>query len=168
MIGIEDKIATNLPKSWSDLSQVNADAMAEYQILAAVLALGSNHNAAHYFDIAHQKLSQLGDIQASKRLLNADFTSTKAVPKPDYTNQAIFVKLAQPLKLAELEQILKAIEQEGCDRLRDPSQPKVLVTMDIDILLIKTKAPSWMRLANRDPLKAHERLGLAELGILEG
>lgn len=154
-----------LPSTLQNLPICDPSAMAQQLVDGAILALGSNHDSGRYFDIAHQELLRLGKICASNLLVNPDFTSTQANPKPDYTNQAMVLILAQPLPLSKLEQKLKAIEK-CCNRCREPKNPQNLVTMDIDILLVKIAVtPSWIILANRYPLKTHELCGLAELGL---
>lgn len=153
-----------LPSILQNLPICDPNAIAHHLVNGAVLALGSNHDSGRYFDIVHQELSRLGKICASNLLVNPDFTSTKANPKPDYTNQAVVLTLGQSLTLSELEQKLKAIEHH-CNRCREPKNTRNLVTMDIDILLIKTMLPSWIILANRYPFKAHEICGLAELSV---
>ncbi|WP_201532602.1 2-amino-4-hydroxy-6-hydroxymethyldihydropteridine diphosphokinase [Psychrobacter ciconiae] len=155
-----------LPSSLQTLPVCDPNAITQNLIGAAILALGSNHNAERYFDIAHQALLQMGKICASSLWVNPDFTSTKASPKPDYTNQTLVLTLSRPMTLFDFEQKLKAMENH-CDR-RNSNVAQNLVTMDIDILLVNLKAKSlqpWCILANRYPFKAHEICGLAELNV---
>jgi len=161
-----DMISTLDAKNWSSLPQCSAQAVAHQKVSAVILALGSNHDAKRYFDLTHQQLTKLGTVYSSSLLLNPDFTSTKTHPKPDYTNQCVYLALATALPFFELQEKLKKIEKD-CNRKRSDNCAIALVTMDIDLLLIKKQAQqSWCMLANRYPFKAHELIGLAELDTI--
>ncbi|AMN67442.1 2-amino-4-hydroxy-6-hydroxymethyldihydropteridine diphosphokinase [Psychrobacter sp. P11G5] len=157
-------------------------------VTAVLLALGSNYQAEYYLPHVRQSLAALGDIQLSTAFQNPDFTSTKEQPKPDYTNQCVYLALKSEMTLQQLQQVFKQFE---CDcnrqRLTEPTAPNQIkqVSMDIDILLIKTvlnenslsnKITSewpeqWIVMADRYPFKAHERAGVEELilnGFLKG
>ena len=147
-------------------------------VIAVLLALGSNYQAEHYLPRVREALAALGEIQLSTAFQNPDFTSTKAQPKPDYTNQCVHISLTSPMTLQQLQQTFKQFE---CDcnrqRLTEAQTPIKKVTMDIDILLIQTafnenslskkKLSNWIIMADRYPFKAHERTGIEEL-ILKG
>ncbi len=153
-------------------------------VTAVVLALGSNYQAENYLPRVREKLAALGDMQLSTAFQNPDFTSTKAQPKPDYTNQCVYLSFKSEMPLLQLQQIFKQFERD-CDRQRltestTASQIK-RVTMDIDILMIKTVlnenslsneitsewTEQWIVMADRYPFKEHENLGTKEL-ILDG
>lgn len=164
------------------------DALQSQLVTAVVLALGSNYQAENYLPRVREKLAALGDMQLSTAFQNPDFTSTKAQPKPDYTNQCVYLSLKSKMLLSQLQQIFKQFERD-CDRQRltestTTSQIKK-VTMDIDILMIKPalvknslskittskemfKNPKqWIVMADRYPFKGHENVGTKEL-ILDG
>ncbi len=151
-------------------------------VTAVVLALGSNYQAEYYLPRVRESLAALGEIQFSTAFQNPDFTSTKAQPKPDYTNQCVYLSLKHAMTLQQLQQIFKQLE---CDcnrqRLTEAQTSLKKVTMDIDILMIKPaldenslsnervsekqdKWPEqWIVMADRYPFKAHERAGVKEL-----
>ena len=76
-------------------------------VTAALLALGSNYQAEHYLSRVREGLAALGEIQLSTAFENPDFTSTEAQPKPDYTNQCVYLLLTVPISLQQLQQIFK-------------------------------------------------------------
>ncbi len=148
-------------------------------VTAALLALGSNYQAEHYLSRVREDLAALGEIQLSTAFENPDFTSTEAQPKPDYTNQCVYLLLTVPISLQQLQQIFKDLEGE-ChrQRLTEAQTPIKKVTMDIDILLIRTALnknslsnkmsskqiiSEWLIMADRYPFKAHEEVGVEEL-----
>lgn len=147
-------------------------------VIAVLLALGSNYQAEHYLPRVQEALAALGEIHLSTAFQNPDFTSTKAQPKPDYTNQCVHISLTSPMTLQQLQQTFKQFE---CDcnrqRLTESQTPIKQVTMDIDILLIQTALnqnslskktiSNWIIMADRYPFKAHEMAGIEEL-ILKG
>lgn len=151
-------------------------------VTAVLLALGSNHQAEKYLPRAREKLATLGKMQLSTAFQNPDFTSTLKLPKPDYTNQCVYLVLSTPVNLQQLQQIFKQIESD-CHRQRlttaqTPIKPPIeTVTMDIDILLVKlgdkqnSLSKKWIIMADRYPFKAHEMAGIEELrkeGSLNG
>lgn len=149
---------------------IGSPVLLQQQALTAVLlALGSNYHAKYYLRRAREFLATLGVIQLSTAFQNPDFTASLVQPKPDYTNQCIQLSLHQSMTLRELQPIFKDIEK-ACDRKRlaTPSALKQ-VTMDIDILLIKSsstlkeQSDEWIIMADRHPFKAHECAGVAEL-----
>ena len=149
-------------------------------VTAVLLALGSNYQAEYYLPRVLESLTVLGEIQLSTAFENPDFTSTKAQPKPDYTNQCVYLSLKHAMTLQQLQQVFKQFE---CDcnrqRLTEPTAPNQIkrVSMDIDILLTKTVLnenslsnkitfewpEQWIVMADRYPFKAHERAGVEEL-----
>lgn len=141
----------------------------EHTVSAAVLALGSNHQADQHLPRVRAELSELGSITLSTAFDNADFTATKDQPKPDYTNQCVSVTLFEGMTLQQLQRTLKQLELD-CDRQRcvqRSTKPVVTqVTMDIDLLLVQLNEGQWRIMADRYPFKAHERAGLKELAVL--
>lgn len=142
-------------------------------VKAVLLALGSNHDAQIHLPRVRERLTSVGAITLSTAFQNPDFTATIELPKPDYTNQCIYLSLAKPVTLQQLQQSCKQFE---CDcqrqRLKESSTSIKQVTMDIDILLIKLDKDNslsknnnseWIIMANRYPFKAHERAGIKEL-----
>ncbi len=147
-------------------------------VTAVLLALGSNYQAEYYLPRVLESLTVLGEIQLSTAFQNPDFTSTKAQPKTDYTNQCVYLSLKHAMTLQQLQQIFKQFE---CDcnrqRLTEAQTSVKKVTMDIDILMIETALvknslsnkitfewpEQWIVMADRYPLKAHERAGVEEL-----
>ena len=166
------------------------DTLQQRTVTAVLLALGSNYQADDYLPKVRQRLALLGHLTLSTAFENPDFTATAAQPKPDYTNQCALLSLTEPMPLAQIQAVCKAIENE-CNRCRadhhvglegtntddDPTGIR-RVTMDIDILLIcmlprhgiveKQPAASaaWIVMANRYPFKAHEQAGIDELDFL--
>lgn len=156
-------------------------------VIAVLLALGSNYQAEHYLPRVRKVLAALGEIQLSTAFQNPDFTARPEQPKPDYTNQCVYLVLSEPTNLRLLQQRFKDFEGE-CHRQRLTEAQTLIkkVTMDIDILLIETdinknslsnKMSSerinfeWIIMADRYPFKAHERAGIEELiskGSLKG
>ena len=164
------KALTDLLKS---LTSCEPEAIPAQPVTAVLLALGSNHDADIHLPRVRENLAALGDIQLSTAFQNSDFTATIELPKPDYINQCIYLSLAKPVSLQQLQQSFKQFE---CDcqrqRLKEPSTSIKQVTMDIDILLVKLDKDNslgkkndseWIIMANRYPFKAHERAGIKEL-----
>lgn len=173
------KLHTNLADFNLETLEVCApDALQSRLVTAVVLALGSNYQAENYLPRVREKLAALGEIQFSTAFENPDFTSTKTQPKPDYTNQCVYLSLKPAMTLQQLQQIFKQFE---CDcnrqRLTEAQTSVKKVTMDIDILMIKTALnenslsnkitsewpEQWIVMADRYPFKAHERAGIKEL-----
>lgn len=162
------------------------DMLQAQPVTAVLLALGSNYQADYYLPRVRESLAMLGQIQLSTAFQNPDFTATLEQPKPDYTNQCVYISLTAPMKLQQLQQTFKKFESD-CNRQRVTEAQTAIkkVTMDIDILLIKTaldknslsiekafKTPdttraTWIIMADRYPFKEHERVGIEEL-ILNG
>jgi len=173
----------NMHKNLADLSletlkKQTPEQLQTQSVTAVLLALGSNYQAEHYLPLVRKDLAALGEIQLSTAFENPDFTSTEAQPKPNYTNQCVYLRLVEPMTLQQLQQVFKDIEGD-ChrQRLTETQMPIKKVTMDIDILLIKlddnqnslsrnTTSKSfnqWIIMADRYPFKAHERAGIEEL-----
>lgn len=153
-----------------------------YSVTALLLALGSNYQAEKHLARVRETLADLGEIQLSTAFQNPDFTATPELPKPDYTNQCVYLALTSAMTLQQLQQTFKKFESD-CKRQRlteaqtSIKRPIETVTMDIDILLIETafnknslskkeisKSPKqWVIMADRYPFKAHERAGIEEL-----
>ena len=135
-------------------------------VSAVLLALGSNYRADFYLPLVRENLATLGKLQLSSAFKNSDFTATVEQPKPDYTNQCVYLDLDVSLNLQQLQQTFKQLEN-GCHRQRQHNPDALrLVTMDIDILLIKTMNDGkWMIMADRYPFKAHESIGIDALTV---
>ncbi|ERL57071.1 hypothetical protein M917_0016 [Psychrobacter aquaticus CMS 56] len=164
------------------LAGLNSDTLERYApealqaqlVTAVLLALGSNYHAEKYLAIVRERLSTLGEIQQSTAFQNPDFTATPELPKPDYTNQCVYLSLKLPMTLQRLQQTFKQFECE-CHRQRLTEQSMSIkqVTMDIDILLIslyittnslsKNSDSKWIVMNDRYPFKAHEKVGMEEL-----
>lgn len=172
----------NMHKNLADLSletlkKQTPEQLQTQSVTAVLLALGSNYQAKHYLPLVRKDLAALGEIQLSTAFENPDFTSTEAQPKPDYTNQCVYLRLTKPVTLQQLQQVFKDLEGD-ChrQRLTEAQTPIKKVTMDIDILLIETfinknslssnknfEESNWIVMADRYPFKAHERAGVEEL-----
>ncbi|MGP5212379.1 MULTISPECIES: 2-amino-4-hydroxy-6-hydroxymethyldihydropteridine diphosphokinase [Psychrobacter] len=172
----------NMHKNLADLSletlkKQTPEQLETQSVTAVLLALGSNYQAEHYLPLVRKDLAALGEIQLSTAFENPDFTSTEAQPKPDYTNQCVYLCLIEPMTLQQLQQVFKNLEGD-ChrQRLTEAQTPIKKVTMDIDILLIETfinknslssnknfEESNWIVMADRYPFKAHERAGIEEL-----
>ena len=177
----------NMHKNLADLSletlkKQTPEQLQTQSVTAVLLALGSNYQAKHYLPLVRKDLAALGGIQLSTAFENPDFTSTEAQPKPDYTNQCVYLRLVEPMTLQQLQQVFKDLEGD-ChrQRLTEAQTPIKKVTMDIDILLIETllievvsdknslssnkefEESNWIVMADRYPFKAHERAGVEEL-----
>jgi 2-amino-4-hydroxy-6-hydroxymethyldihydropteridine diphosphokinase len=173
--------------SLETLKKQTPEQLQTQSVTAVLLALGSNYQAKHYLPLVRKDLAALGEIQLSTAFENPDFTSTKAQPKPDYTNQCVYLRLTKPVTLQQLQQVFKDLEGD-ChrQRLTEAQTPIKKVTMDIDILLIEKlliekllievvsdknslssnkefEESNWIVMADRYPFKAHERAGVEEL-----
>ncbi len=161
----------------------------QHSVSAVLLALGSNHHAEYYLPHVRKQLAELGKVSLSTAFQNPDFTATLAQPKPDYTNQCVYLSLTSTMTLQQLQQTFKKFEGD-CKRqhLTEPSGIRQ-VTMDIDILLVKLSTDNnslsdnntlldnstlnnecvtewvaqWIIMADRYPFKEHERVGVEEL-----
>lgn len=168
--------------SMEALDQHTLEELQAQSVTAVLLALGSNYHAEEYLPIARSSLADLGEIQVSTAFQNPDFTATVAQPKPDYTNQCVYLLLTAPMNVQQLQHTFKAFEGD-CHRCRE-TEPKQIrrVTMDIDILLVKLEQEknslskksipnksmeNWIVMADRYPFKAHETAGINEL-VAEG
>ena len=154
-----------------DLKKCVPEPLQTHSVTAVLLALGSNYQAEKYLPRVREKLAVLGEIQLSMAFQNPDFTATSELPKPDYTNQCVYLTLTSAMTLQQLQQTFKKFESD-CGRQRSSESiknPIKIVTMDIDILLIKlddkqnSLSKEWIIMADRYPFKAHERAGIEEL-----
>ena len=165
-----------------DLKKYAPEQLQTHSVRALLLALGSNYQAEKHLARVRGTLADLGEIQLSTAFQNPDFTATPELPKPDYTNQCVYLTLTSAMTLQQLQQTFKKFESD-CNRQRLTEaqtlikRPIEIVTMDIDILLIETafnknslskkeisKSPKqWVIMADRYPFKAHERAGIEEL-----
>ena len=154
-----------------DLKKCVPEPLQTHSVTAVLLALGSNYQAEKYLPRVREKLAVLGEIQLSMAFQNPDFTATSELPKPDYTNQCVYLTLTSAMTLQQLQQTFKQFESD-CGRQRSSESiknPIKIVTMDIDILLIKlddkqnSLSKKWIIMADRYPFKAHERAGIEEL-----
>lgn len=156
----------------------------EIEVTELLLAIGSNDQADYHLAQAREQLARLGKMVISEPLVNPDFTATPDTPKPDYTNQCVYIDLNKVLSFLELSEYLGAIEVR-CQRQRPPDTALVadgskhknhpsaaalavpaikLVSLDIDILGFKRQADGqWRLIQRRLPLKQHERIGLQQL-----
>ena len=150
------------------------EALQAQSVIAVLLALGSNYQAEIYLPIVRASLATLGEIKLSTAFQNPDFTATFELPKPDYTNQCVYLSLKSSMTLQQLQQTLKQFECD-CHRQRSAEQSMLVkqVTMDIDVLLVhldmnhnslsnKSKF-KWIIMADRYPFKRHEKAGIKEL-----
>ena len=175
------KNLTNL--NLEDLKQYTPEQLQMQSVTAVLLALGSNYQAEKHLPFVREKLTILGEIRLSTAFQNPDFTATLEQPKPDYINQCVYLTLTSIMTLQQLQQSFKRLESE-CGRQRcseSIKNPIKIVTMDIDILLIKLddkenslsnnlkpekivkNSEQWIIMADRYPFKAHERAGIEEL-----
>lgn len=171
-----------------ELKKCTPEQLQTQSVSAVLLALGSNYQAEIHLPRVQEKIADLGEIQLSTAFQNPDFTATAELPKPDYTNQCVYLTLTSAMTLQQLQQTFKQFESD-CGRQRSSESIKQsikIVTMDIDILLIKldnkknslskntaskniaskktAKSPKqWIIMANRYPFKAHERAGIEQL-----
>lgn len=162
--------------SLDNLEQCTLDKLQAHRVTAVLLALGSNYQAQKYLPIARTRLAELGEMQLSTAFQNPDFTATLELPKPDYTNQCVYLSLKTPMTLQQLEQMLKQFEEE-CHRQRSIEKQTLIkkVTIDIDVLLVNlqivknslsnNKKSKWVIIKDRYPFKAHETAGIKELFI---
>ena len=142
-------------------------------VTALIIALGSNYHADYYLAMVRKSLATLGDIRLSTAFKNPDFTATVAQPKPDYTNQCVYLSLTKSMTVEQLQHTFKDSEAD-CNRQRLSEHSGISrVTMDIDILLVtlhpeinslsNTLKSNWIVMADRYPFKTHELIGVAEL-----
>ena len=167
---------TSMDLNVETLTQHAPDILKMQHVLEVVLALGSNYQAENYLSLAREKLATLGEIRLSTAFQNPDFTATTQLPKPDYTNQCVHLILTTSVSLQQLQQTFKILEGD-CNRCRQAELNQLrLVTMDIDILLIKLpkenslsknsvskQTSNWIIMKDRYPFKAHEKAGIDEL-----
>ncbi len=164
------------------LADLDTDALEKYApeelqaqlVTDVLLALGSNYHAEKYLALVRERLSILGEVQLSTAFQNPDFTATSELPKPDYTNQCVYLSLKSPMTVQQLQQTFKQFECE-CHRQRliEPSMSIKQVTMDIDVLLVKVSikenslskncTAKWIIMSDRYPFKTHEKVGIEEL-----
>ncbi|WLP95706.1 2-amino-4-hydroxy-6-hydroxymethyldihydropteridine diphosphokinase [Psychrobacter sp. M13] len=138
-------------------------------VSAAVISLGSNHQAEQHLATVHESLAKLGEIKLSKAYQNPDVTATPTQLKPDYINQCAYLALLSSMTLQQLRQLFKQFEND-CNRQRQVKNTVIKqvavkkVTMDIDTLLVRLEGSSgWIVMAERYPFKAHEMDGVGEL-----
>lgn len=151
-----------------------------------LLAIGSNEQADYHLAHAREQLAKLGKMIVSEPLVNPDFTATPDAPKPDYTNQCVYIELDRALSFLELTEYFAAIETL-CERQRVLDTGSLaeealhknsaantatalanasikVVSMDIDILGFSQQVDGeWRFIQRRLPLKEHEKIGLQEL-----
>jgi 2-amino-4-hydroxy-6-hydroxymethyldihydropteridine diphosphokinase len=161
---------------FESLTSCEPEALQVQPVTAMILALGSNHDADTHLPRIRECLANLGTMMLSTAFQNPDFTATIDLPKSDYINQCVYLSLAKPVTLQQLQQTFKRFECD-CERQRLTESPTAIkaVTMDIDILLIKVAPENslsknknfeyseWIIMADRYPFKAHEKAGIKEL-----
>ena len=169
---------TSMDLNVAMLTQCAPETLQAQFVAEVVLALGSNYQAEKYLPLVRESLAALGEIKLSTAFQNPDFTATTQLPKPDYTNQCVYLVLTTPMSLQQLQQTFKTLEG-NCNRRRqtEPNQVR-RVTMDIDVLMIKLATienslsnkmsskqiiSEWLIMADRYPFKAHEEVGVEEL-----
>lgn len=159
-----DKNLVNL--NIDSLERKTSEQLQTQEVTAVILALGSNYNPKQHLLTVRNSLADLGAIQPSTAFQNPDFTATLDQPKPDYTNQCIYLSLTNPITLQELESIFKQFECD-CNRQRQDERTGIKqVTIDIDILLIiLINDDKWIVMVDRYPFKAHESTGMSELMV---
>lgn len=118
-----------------------------------VIALGSNINSQHAFEIALMELKKLGEILVSSITSSGDFTGKTSLI---YHNAVMMMTLDEPLIYDELNALLKDIEIK-CGR----TDIKHIVPMDLDILAYYDDI--WCIVDKRLPFKLHEKRGLSEV-----
>ena len=153
----------------SKLEKCEPKRLQDQTVTAVILALGSNYKAEYYLPRIRKQLTVLGAVQLSTSFQNPDFTATLEQPKPDYTNQCVYLSLTDTMTLQRLQQMFKRLEGD-CDRRRQADLTTIRqVTMDIDVLLIKLiDIEEWTVMADRYPFKAHESAGIVELAAGRG
>ncbi|WP_254423061.1 2-amino-4-hydroxy-6-hydroxymethyldihydropteridine diphosphokinase [Psychrobacter sp. DAB_AL32B] len=156
------------------LKIIAPERLQQQSVTAVLLALGSNYQAEKHLPRVRESLAALGKIKLSTAFKNPDFTATVELPKPNYTNQCIYLSLTSPVAFGQLQQTFKQFESD-CERQRLIETQTAIkqVTMDIDILLIKLSnnknslsnknMSEWIMMADRYPFKAHESAGIEEL-----
>ncbi len=121
-----------------------------------LIALGSNYQAEVFLNFAQQQLTTFGKSQFSSVFINPDYRNPN---NPQYSNQCAIISLEKSQSLAKIIRQLKLLEI-ACQRQKN--QP--LVTLDIDVLAIKTEQNSyWQIIEKRYPFKIHEIIGINEL-----
>ncbi len=121
-----------------------------------LIALGSNYQAQVFLNFARQQLATFGKSQFSSVFINPDYRNPN---NPQYSNQCAIILLEKSQSLAKIIKQLKLLEIT-CQRQKN--QP--LVTLDIDVLAIKTEQnPYWQIIDKRYPFKTHELIGINEL-----
>ncbi len=140
-------------------------------VSAAVISLGSNHQAEQHLATVRQSLAKLGEVKLSTAYQNPDITAILDQPKPDYINQCAYLTLNSSMMLQQLQRLFKQFEND-CDRQRQVKNTALKqvvvnqVTMDIDILLVRLEGDSeWIVMAERYPFKAHEMAGVERLAV---
>ncbi len=150
----------------------------QQRVSAVLLALGSNYQADYHLPYVRESLAKLGEITLSTAFENPDITATKEQPKPDYTNQSIYLALSKSMTLDQLQQTFKRLEEE-CGRQRLIKTKAAVkqvtfepVTMDIDILVVKLEDKQnslsningkWNVIAKRYPFATYEMAGIEEI-----
>lgn len=181
---MSDKSLQEISLDLSKLKRAMPETVQQQAVTALIVALGSNYQAEYHLARVRENLAKLGDIKSSSAFQNPDYTATKAQPKPDYTNQCVYVSLTKSMTFSELRQSFKTLERD-CNRqrlLHEPASRQVAhITMDIDILMVKldpkqnslskilmaNNIAGWVVLASRYPFRAHEMVGVEEL-VLTG
>lgn len=168
-----DKDLQAISLDLSRLTRALPEQLQQQAVTALIIALGSNYQADYYLAMVRKSLATLGDIRLSTAFKNPDYTATVAQPKPDYTNQCIYLALTQSMTLEQLQPTFKDFEAD-CHRQRLSEHTDTRrVTMDIDILLVTLNPKknslsdisklNWVIMADRYPFKTHELIGVAEL-----
>lgn len=98
-----------------DLKQCAPEQLQTHSVSAVLLALGSNYQAEKYLPRAREQLAALGEIQLSTAFQNPDFTATPELPKPDYTNQCVYLTLTSAMTLQQLQQTFKKLRVIAVD-----------------------------------------------------
>lgn len=171
---LTDLSSRSLPR-WSD------EQLQNQSVLSVILGLGSNHQADSHLSCVRKNLAQLGQLELSNAFRNPDITATLDYPKPDYTNQCVHLILDSSMAFNKLKRYFKSLEGDcGRQRLLEDQSTIKIVTMDIDVLLVKLELTDtnidslsknitneWVAIAERYPFKNHEIIGLEELKITQ-
>ncbi len=133
-----------------------------------IVALGSNINSQHAFDVALGELGLLGDVAVSSVVVGKDYTNKTDLM---YHNAVLMITLYQPLPCNDFDELLKKIEIK-CGR-KHQSHPKqnhddkhTNIPMDLDILAyheLSGAADQWKVIPKRMPFKQHEKKGIREV-----
>lgn len=154
--------------------------LSEFGVNACVLSLASNLDEKQtlLLQFAQQKLQSLGKVNFSQIIINP-----VVADQPTYHNQMAYIQFEQPINYQQLLKKTKEIEQQG----GRAEFAKPLVTLDVDIIAVKTQRlnqqilidekgkpfialshdeiedEQWFGISRRFPLANYETAGLLQL-----